>query len=58
MKSHIDKAINLLQIYRMDKNPDYLVMAHREFKKEVKDIKELSITKGTKSNIFERGDED
>lgn len=44
MKSNIDKAINYLQIYRMDKNPDYLVMAHREMKKEVQAIKELSLT--------------
>lgn len=43
MKSNIDKAINYLQLYRLDKNPDYLVMAHRAMKREAQDIRKLSL---------------
>jgi len=43
MKSNIDKAINYLQLYRLDKNTDYLVMAHRAMKREAQDIKKLSL---------------
>lgn len=56
MMGHIDKAINYLQLYRLDKNPEYLVMAHSEIKREVKEIKELSLTKASSSNPLERGD--
>ncbi len=56
MMGHIDKAINYLQLYRLDKNPEYLVMAHREIKREVKEIKELSLTRASSTNSSEGGD--
>jgi len=43
MKSNIDKAINYLQLYRLDRNPDYIVMAHRAMKREVEEIKKLKL---------------
>ncbi len=47
MKSHIDKAINYLQLYKLGHEPEYLVMANREIKKEVSLIKSLSVSRET-----------
>ena len=47
MKSHIDKAINYLQLFKLGHESQYLVMANREIKNEFRSIKSLSVSRET-----------